>query len=233
VLLLRSVTTPPRSKLSAEAVKKFENAASGLCNIRDTSRLATSDEDDMIYGDFTLEGVKGMYDVVNRVGGGERKTWVDMGCGSGLVLLALKLLNPVLHVHGVEIVKPLADVARRVMSEHAGVNVVEGDFLANKSLWSFKEVRRAAGNSSEIYTNPASFSLSFCSFIAPQPVVVFCHSTVVFTDESMEKLGERARGLPPGSFMVSVGRGVEGLEVVREVVGRAEWGAEIVIIQKV
>jgi SAM-dependent methyltransferase len=191
-----------------------------MCNILDTSRLTNSKgNDDLIYGDFTLEGIKSLYDLVNEIKRCERKEeikeWVDLGCGSGLVMLALKLVDVDVEVSvlGVEIVPALADVAKKVVDVYKlkDARVIEGNFLIED------------GPVFEDFWDKRS-----------EPVCAFCHCTVVFSDESMARLGVMAQEyLPAGSFLICIGRRVERLKVVREVIVRTEWGVERAIIQSV
>ena len=204
--VLPSPSSPalPPSSLSTYA------SCRAACSTAASASLAASavasqslDSQAFVYGDIELAGVAS---ILAALPDHRESTWIDLGSGSGLALLALHLLS-VPSLLGVELLPSLVALSD-ALPLPPSATVLTGDFLDGSCEW-WKE----APNS---------------------PSVVFSHCTVVFSSADMERLESAvvARS-PPGSVFVGVGRGLPSLRVIKEVPVEVSWGIEIAVIQEI
>jgi hypothetical protein len=226
--LLSSSELPPASTSTAPVNTTQESsclaqygAAASKCNVNKSAEMCDKavtengyDKQAHVYGDITLPGVASMLAALPREVA-QDSTWIDLGSGSGLALLAMRLLG-VKRLVGVELIQPLVELSRTILpaaesggnggGDDAVVALHAGDFLDGSVAW-------WSGHST--------------------PLAVFCHCTVIFTQADMVRLKDVVvKNCPSGTVFVGIGIGLPGVEVWRECLVEVSWGVEVAVFQK-
>jgi hypothetical protein len=139
--LIKLVTTPPPPPLLPEQIRtKFKEIESTICDINSVASKSSTDVESLnlppepfIYGDVTLPGVGSILHSLrlkfpSTTLNPESAPFVDLGSGSGLALLAVKLIEPARPYLGIELLPSLVDVSRTI-EEIDPEKIVQADFL--------------------------------------------------------------------------------------------------------
>ncbi|GMH86309.1 hypothetical protein TrVE_jg9131 [Triparma verrucosa] len=218
--LIKIVTLPPPPPLLPEQIRtKFKEIESTICDINSVASKSSTDVESLnlppepfIYGDVTLPGVGS---ILHSLGSKfpsttlnpESTPFVDLGSGSGLALLAVKLIEPDRPYLGIELLPSLVDVSRTI-EELDPESIVQADFLDGSYDWW----------SSSLHPHP-------------RPKIYFSHCTVVFDPLQLSRLSFLFKKTHPSSVFVAVGNPLPDCEIVHEFLIEVSWGVETGIIQ--
>ena len=138
--LIKLITSPPPPPLLPEQIRtKFKEIESTICDINSVASKSSTDVESLnlppepfIYGDVTLPGVGSiLHSLRSKFPStlkNESTPFVDLGSGSGLALLAVKLIEPDRPYLGIELLPSLVDVSRTI-EELDPESIVQADFL--------------------------------------------------------------------------------------------------------
>ncbi|GMI05619.1 hypothetical protein TrLO_g9217 [Triparma laevis f. longispina] len=215
--LIRLTNTPtPPPPLPQKITETFTSIETSTCNINAVASKSSTDVESLnlppepfIYGDVTLPGVNSILHSLSSLSPSlpPTSTFVDLGSGSGLALLAVSLINPVQPYLGVELLPSLVDISKTIDTLDPS-SIIQADFLDGSYDW---------WSSSHTDSNP--------------PRIYFSHCTVVFSPTQLSLLSSLFKRTSPNSVFVAVGNPLPNCEIVHEFLMEVSWGVEIGILQ--